>query len=188
MGFLLGLERILERWANALWEMLIPRTREHVEVVGILRHECDNRALILDRQRTVVPNIFVIDLPPESHLRLTAGSAEVAGHLAAQVRRHAAEQGYTFAGPVAVHLARSDDADVGRFRIRSRIAPSTAETNQERTEQAWSLIRQPGRSRMKPSLRVMHTHRPLQLRSSYPRAVPSESLGLVRPIKFVARW
>jgi hypothetical protein len=123
MKFLVGLERTMERLSNTLWESLIPRARKQAEVVGILRRECDDRALILDRRRTLVPNAFVIELPPESHRQLTDGSAQVAGHLAAQVRRHAAEQGYTFAGPVAVHLAAADDAGVGRFRVRSRISP-----------------------------------------------------------------
>lgn len=124
MKFLSGLERTMERWVNALWTVLIPRDGKQAEVVGILRRECDERALILDRRRTLVPNTFVIELPTESHLRLAVGRAEVAGHLAAQVRRHAAEQGYTFAGPVVVHLAQTGDPDVGRFRVRSRIAPS----------------------------------------------------------------
>jgi hypothetical protein len=123
MSFLVGLERTLERWSNVMWESLVPRATKQAEVVGILRRECDDRALILDRRRTLVPNAFVIELPSESHRQLTDDSAQVTGHLAAQVRRHAAEQGYTFAGPVAVDLASADDAGVGRFRIRSRIAP-----------------------------------------------------------------
>ncbi|WP_411978013.1 DUF3662 domain-containing protein [Streptomyces phaeochromogenes] len=123
MRFLVCLEHTMERWSTTVWQSLVPRQRKQAEVVGILRRECDDRALILDRRRTLVPNTFVIELPPESHRQLTDDSAQVAGHLAAQVRRHAAEQGYTFAGPVAVHLAPADDAGVGRFRIRSHISP-----------------------------------------------------------------
>ncbi|WP_128434141.1 DUF3662 domain-containing protein [Streptomyces cyaneus] len=123
MRLLVDLERTMERWSNTLWESLVPRARKQAEVVGVLRRECDDRALILDRRRTLVPNAFVIELPPESHRQLTDDSAQVAGHLAAQVRRHAAEQGYTFAGPVGVRLAPADDTRVGRFRIRSRISP-----------------------------------------------------------------
>ncbi|MFF5011429.1 DUF3662 domain-containing protein [Streptomyces phaeochromogenes] len=123
MRFLASLEHTMERWSTTVWQSLVPRQRKQAEVVGILRRECDDRALILDRRRTLVPNAFVIELPPESHRQLTDDSAQVAGHLAAQVRRHAAEQGYTFAGPVAVHLAPADDASVGRFRIRSHISP-----------------------------------------------------------------
>lgn len=123
MRFLIGLERTMERRFNALWALLIPPARKQAEVVGILRRECDDRALILDRRRTLVPNAFVIELPPESHRQLTDGSVQLAQHLAAQVRSHAAEQGYSFAGPVAVQLTPVYDAGVGRFRVRSRIVP-----------------------------------------------------------------
>ncbi|GAB2865348.1 hypothetical protein GCM10027074_35900 [Streptomyces deserti] len=123
MRFLAGLEHAVERWSNSLLESLIRPARKNAEVVGILRRECDDHALILDRRRTLVPNTFVVELPPESHRQLTDGSAQVTGHLEAQIRRHAAEQGYIFAGPVAVSLSPADDAGVGRFRIRSHIAP-----------------------------------------------------------------
>lgn len=141
MRFLAGLEHTMERWSTTVWQSLVPRQRKQAEVVGILRRECDDRALILDRRRTLVPNAFVIELPPESHRQLTDDSAQVAGHLAAHIRRHAAEQGYTFAGPVAVHLAPADDAGVGRFRIRSHISPFTDDTtpgNRSRTPAAVS--------------------------------------------------
>ncbi|MFJ4831330.1 DUF3662 domain-containing protein [Streptomyces sp. NPDC088747] len=124
MRFLGDLERAMERWSDALWELLIPPAREQAEVVGRLRRECDDHALILDSRRTLVPNAFVIELPPESHRRLTPDSALLAGQLAAQVCRHAAEQGYTFAGPVAVRLAPARAAGVDRFRVRSRIVPA----------------------------------------------------------------
>jgi hypothetical protein len=41
-----------------------------------------------------------------------------------QVRRHAAERGYTFAGPVAVDPRPAPDGTTLRFRIHSRITPA----------------------------------------------------------------
>lgn len=113
----------MERYITAVWKVLVPPAGRPAEVVGILRRECDDRALILDRRRTLVPNAFVIELPLASHDRLAEDGERVSGHLAAQIRRHAAEQGYTFAGPVTVRLAQTDDAGVGRFRVRSRVVP-----------------------------------------------------------------
>ncbi|NBE50802.1 DUF3662 domain-containing protein [Streptomyces boluensis] len=123
MRFLVEFERSVERWGNALWETLIPPSRKQAEVVAKLRNECDDRALILDRQRTLVPNAFVVQLPPDAHRQLIACSGQLGRQLATQIRRHAAEQGYTFAGPVVVHLTGTPGAGVGRFRIHSRIAP-----------------------------------------------------------------
>ncbi|MFI6089595.1 DUF3662 domain-containing protein [Streptomyces sp. NPDC051218] len=123
MGLLSTVEQTMERWTSALWARVIPSPRRPGEVVAILQRECDDNALILDRQRVLVPNAFVVELPSESHRRLTAHTDEVSRHLVGHVCRHAAEHGYTFAGPVAVALQPSGDESVGRFLVRSRIAP-----------------------------------------------------------------
>jgi hypothetical protein len=126
MKSLAALEHTMERWSNALWTLLIPlahKHHHHADVVRMLHRECDDRALILDRRRVLVPNAFVIELPPESHLQLASARLQLGAHLSNHVRRHAAEQGYTFAGPVAVELIPAEGNEVGRFRVRSRIAP-----------------------------------------------------------------
>jgi hypothetical protein len=126
MKSLTALEHTMERWSNALWTLLIPlahKQHNHTDVVTMLHQECDDRALILDRQRVLVPNAFVIELPPESHQQLTGSSGQLGVHLSNHVRRHAAEQGYTFAGPVAVELIPAEGNEVGRFRVSSHIAP-----------------------------------------------------------------
>ncbi|MCX4820942.1 DUF3662 domain-containing protein [Streptomyces sp. NBC_01142] len=92
--------------------------------MAVLRRQCDDNALILSRRRVVVPNAFVIELLPEIHRRLAAHALPVEPHLVNQVRRHAAEHGYTFAGPVAVDLCPSAGGTTVRFRIHSRIAPA----------------------------------------------------------------
>lgn len=117
------IEHAMERWTTTLWTLLLPPKQKRGEVVAILRRQCDDSALILGRERVLVPNAFVIDLPPESHRQLTTTSTELSRYLAAQVHRHAAEQGYTFAGPVAVSLRSAGGDSVGRFQIHGHIAP-----------------------------------------------------------------
>ncbi|MET7544057.1 FhaA domain-containing protein [Streptomyces sp. NPDC005507] len=51
---------------------------------------------------------------------------QVQRQLAVQVRRHAAENGYTFAGPVAVDLRAANDDMTDLFRVHSRITPARA--------------------------------------------------------------
>ncbi|WP_328766371.1 DUF3662 domain-containing protein [Streptomyces sp. NBC_00286] len=129
MKSLTALEQAMERWSNALWTLLIPpvhRQQDQTELVRTLHQECDDRALILDRQRILVPNVFVIELPPESHRQLADSRGPLDNYLSNHVRRHAAEQGYSFAGPVAVRLTEVEGNKVGRFRVRSCIAPTGA--------------------------------------------------------------
>ncbi|WP_051745098.1 FhaA domain-containing protein [Streptomyces yerevanensis] len=131
---LAALEHTMERWSNALWTLLIRsacRQHDQSELVRTLHQECDDRALILDRRRILVPNAFVIELPPESHEQLTNSSRQLDSYLSNHVRKHAAEQGYTFAGPVAVRLTPVERNKVDRFRVRSYIAPTPDTTKEE---------------------------------------------------------
>ncbi|GAA3155038.1 hypothetical protein GCM10010449_84840 [Streptomyces rectiviolaceus] len=107
-----------------LWGSLRPRRRERGAVVSILCRECDERALILERGRTVAPNAFTVELPHHSHIQLAPAHNELGIYLTSEVHRHAAEQGYTFAGPVAVDLCLAEEEGVGRFRVHSRISPA----------------------------------------------------------------
>jgi len=77
----------------------------------------------------LAPNAFTIELPLDIHRQLTANTACVAPHLANQVRRHAAEQGYTFAGPVAVDVCPASVCATVRFRIRIQIVPAGSARN-----------------------------------------------------------
>lgn len=116
-------ELAMEKWTDRLWTRLLPAREEDCDVVAILRRDCDENALILDRERVLVPNSFVVELPSAIHSQLESSSGGLVRQLAVQVRRHAAEQGYVFAGPVAVQLHASDCSTIGRFRVYSRIAP-----------------------------------------------------------------
>ncbi|MFE0801614.1 FhaA domain-containing protein [Streptomyces sp. NPDC058812] len=110
--------------------------------------QCDDNTLIVGRRNVVVPNAFVIELLPEIHRLISASPLPVAPVLAAEVRRHAAQQGYTFAGPVAVDLCPAPGDTAVRFRVHSRIAPArgrlvatglTCPTGDQRQLQAHSL-------------------------------------------------
>ncbi|WP_073757092.1 FhaA domain-containing protein [Streptomyces sp. CB03234] len=124
MGFLRTAEHVVERWTTALWGFLLPARQQQGEVLAILLRQCDDNSLILGRQRVVAPNKFVIELRPDIHRQLSSHAVPVESLLANQVRRHAAEHGYTFVGPVVVDLRSAEGATNARFRIRSGIAPA----------------------------------------------------------------
>ncbi|HEX5565599.1 MAG TPA: FhaA domain-containing protein [Streptomyces sp.] len=117
-------EHAMERWATNVWGYLLPAKPGPGEVVAMLLRQCDDNALILGRQHIVAPNAFVAELPPEIHRQLSDNPLPVAPVLAHQVCRHAAEQGYTFADPVAVGLRPAPGATAARFRVHSRTSPA----------------------------------------------------------------
>ncbi|MZD05933.1 DUF3662 domain-containing protein [Streptomyces sp. SID5785] len=123
MRLLRDVEALMERWSNPLWARVLPAPHREAEVIRALRRHCDEKALIVTRGRTVVPNVFAVVLPRQAHRQLLPYQAQVQRHLAVQVRRHAAENAYTFVGAVEVSLRAAGAARAPRFTVQSRIAP-----------------------------------------------------------------
>ena len=92
----------------------------------------DDRAAVVGRDRTVVPNEFTIDLSPVDHQQVEDWGAEpLADELAANVTEHATHQRYAFVGPVTVTFVVDDSLETGRFLVRSAtvrgaVAPATS--------------------------------------------------------------
>jgi hypothetical protein len=114
----------MEQWVMNVWSRLSPARQTHGEALTTILRQCDENALIVGRQRVVAPNAYVIELLPQTHRQISDSALPVAHALAAHVRRHAAERGYTFAGPVTVQLRPAPDDRTDRFRVHSRIAPA----------------------------------------------------------------
>jgi hypothetical protein len=112
-------ERRLDRMVNGVFARTFKSEVEPVEIAAALQRECDDRAAIVSRGRTMVPNAFTVELGTSDHERLSVYTEPLGDELSAMVREHADEQGYAFVGPVEVRFERADDLDTGLFRIRS---------------------------------------------------------------------
>ena len=135
MGVLQRFERRLEELVNRPFAKAFKSEVEPVEIASALQRECDDRAAIVARGRTMVPNEFTVELGASDHERLSVYSGPLSGELASMVREHATEQGYSFIGPVAIGFEQADDLETGRFRIRSRAVAGATPTNPEPTQQ-----------------------------------------------------
>jgi hypothetical protein len=119
MGVLQRFERRIEEMVNRPFARAFKAEVQPVEVASALQRECDDRAAIVSRGRTMVPNQFDVELGPHDHDRLSVYEEPLAGELAAMVEEHAKEQHYSFIGPVRVAFERHEDLETGRFRVRS---------------------------------------------------------------------
>lgn len=127
MGVLQRFERRIEEMVNRPFARAFKAEVQPVEIASALQRECDDRAAIVARGRTMVPNTFTVDLGAHDHERLSVYADALAQELAAMVREHAEEQGYAFIGPVTVDFERDDDLSTGRFQVRSAaVAGATA--------------------------------------------------------------
>jgi hypothetical protein len=94
-----------------------------VEVAAALQRELDDQAAVVGRDRTLVPNQFVVELGDHDHDRLAPYEKPLTPALAAMVREHADDQRYTFVGPVQVELRRIPTLETGVFHVHSTVAP-----------------------------------------------------------------
>ncbi|MEU5211731.1 DUF3662 domain-containing protein [Streptomyces sp. NPDC020742] len=116
MGTLRRVERMVERCENALLAKVFPS--EPVELFDDLRRECDDHAVVCNRNRVLVPNDYTVELAHEVHDELAARGGEVGRQLTDLLARHAAERGYEWPGPLTVHVTAGEVPN-GRYRIAS---------------------------------------------------------------------
>ncbi|WP_329559958.1 DUF3662 and FHA domain-containing protein [Streptomyces uncialis] len=128
MGVLKKFEQRLEGLVNGTFAKVFKSEVQPVEIAGALQRECDNNATIWNRDRTVVPNDFIVELSTPDFERLSPYSGQLGDELSGMVRDYAKQQRYTFMGPIKVHLEKAEDLDTGLYRVRSRtLASSTSQ-------------------------------------------------------------
>jgi Protein of unknown function (DUF3662) len=125
-GGTLGVPQRLERRLEGLVEGAFARAfRSELQPVHMARavqREMDDRAAIVARGRTLVPNDFVVELAETDHARLDVYAETLGVELANLARDYAREQGYSFVGPVVrIRFEGAPDMTTGAFRIRSGV-------------------------------------------------------------------
>jgi Protein of unknown function (DUF3662)/FHA domain len=130
VGVLKRFEERLEGLVNGTFAKVFKSEVQPVEIAGALQRECDNNATIWNRDRTVVPNDFVVELSTSDYERLSPYSIQLGETLAEMVRDYAKPQRYTFMGPIQVHLQKAEDLDTGLYRVRSRTLASSESQQQ----------------------------------------------------------
>lgn len=145
MGVLKRFEQRLEGLVNGTFAKVFKSEVQPVEIAGALQRECDNNATIWNRERTVVPNDFIVELSAPDYERLSPYSGQLGDELSSMVRDYAKQQRYTFMGPIKVHLEKADDLDTGLYRVRSRtLASSTSQAQQSPPQRGSAAQGPPG--------------------------------------------
>jgi hypothetical protein len=116
-------EKKLDRMVNGAFAKAFKSEVQPVEIAAGLQRELDDRATVVSRARTVVPNVFVVELSGADFERLSAFEETVNEELAGLVREYAQQQRYAFVGAAEVSLAQDDSLGTGVFRIRSEVRP-----------------------------------------------------------------
>ena len=126
MGLLDNFERRLDDIVNGPFQRAFKDVVEPVEIASRISKEMDRRAAIMSRGRTVVPNVFTVELSPHDYERLTELIDAIRFELMTVVRQHATDQRYTFTGNVAVDLVEDPTLDTGVFKVHSATKPDAS--------------------------------------------------------------
>ncbi|EAP97919.1 hypothetical protein JNB_13183 [Janibacter sp. HTCC2649] len=122
MGLFDRMEGKLERAVNGVFAKAFRAEVQPVEIASAIRRAMDDRAASSGRSRSVVPNVFTIELSETDFERLTDHGQELENELIAAAEEHADSQHYQPGGPIDILFDEDADLETGVFRIR----PSTA--------------------------------------------------------------
>lgn len=134
MGLFDKFEKGVERAVSGAFARTFKSRVQPVEIASALRRELDDRAAVLGRGRTLVPNHFTVILSPDDHDRLGEWEDALSDELSAAALEHADKQHYAFVGPVTVTLDRDEQLAVGLFDVTSQtvkgaVAPMSSQTS-----------------------------------------------------------
>jgi hypothetical protein len=119
MGVLDRFEKGIERAVNGAFARAFRSEVQPVEIASALRKAADEKAAVVGRGRTLVPNAYVVELGRSDHERLQMYADALPGELAGNLRAHAEQQGYSFVGPVSVEIEQVAGLDTGVFTVRT---------------------------------------------------------------------
>jgi hypothetical protein len=144
VGIIDRVERGLERAVKAPFARVFKAEVQPVEIASAMRGAMDERAAVLGPGRTMVPNVFTVELAKSDYERLSSYDTALTDELVAAAEDHADAQRYTPAGPVEVRLTSAPELETGIFRVR----PASRNTRRPgRRQGPPSQQRQPDRPR-----------------------------------------
>lgn len=115
-------EKSLEGAVRGAFNKVFHSQVQAVEIASAIRRAMDERATTLAPGRTLVPNIYSVELATSDHQRLGALHDELIEELIAAAQEHAESERYQPGGPFEIHLGEDSSLETGVFRLRPSIA------------------------------------------------------------------
>jgi Protein of unknown function (DUF3662)/FHA domain len=124
VGVLQAFERRLGGLVEGAFAKVFKGDVQPVEIAGALQREADSRRSVVGPGRVLVPNEYAVELGAHDFGRIEEWAEPLSNELAAMVREHATEAGYSFVGPILVTFELHDDVGTGVFHVRSAVVPA----------------------------------------------------------------
>lgn len=117
MGILDSVERGLERAVNGAFARTFRSGVQPVEIAAGLKRELEIGSVVVDRDRVLAPNRFVVRLAPADAKRLMSLGGTLERELLGVVLKHAKRQGYQLLGEPDVELRLDESLTTGVLQI-----------------------------------------------------------------------
>ena len=128
MGWLHNVERKLENVVNSVFARAFRGEVQPIEIANRLQKEMDAEAKLLNRDKRLVPNNFVVQLSAHDYDELAPMARAINDDIVPELRRHAGERSYVFNGPIRIDYECDEGLSVGRFRVHSEAVATVAES------------------------------------------------------------
>jgi hypothetical protein len=119
LGLLDNFERGLERAVNGAFAKTFRSGLQPVEVTSALKRELDTKAVVVARDRILVPNKFTVLLSPADFSRMSEVGPSLIDEFVLQVEQHATVQRYSFAGGISIALKADEKLAEGVVNVDS---------------------------------------------------------------------
>jgi hypothetical protein len=112
-------EQRVDRAVNGAFAKAFKSELQPVEIASALQNEMDSRAAVVSRARTVVPNVYTVEVSQEDYDRLSVYDEALVVEFATMIRDYAQQQQYSFLGSVTVQMQASPPRPQGTVEIVS---------------------------------------------------------------------
>jgi hypothetical protein len=156
MGLLDKVERGIEKAVRGVFSTGSKAQVEPVEIASRLRREVDHKALTVAAGRTLVPNVFDVQISDDDFRRAQEWGTPLAEELCDVVINHVRSQGYILQGPVRISFRRDAGLRAGDFEIVSSTEKSQGPAGSAPTQARPNVPAAPSRqpSRLQPVLDI----------------------------------
>lgn len=129
MGILDRIERGLDRGVTSVFSSSRSQLKP-LDLAQGLKRECDDQIQVLDRSRTLAPNVYTVYLNSADYDRFASWEDTLVEEMERVLVEHAEKNRYVFVGGVNVNVERDDEVRAGRFETesateRGSVAPAT---------------------------------------------------------------
>nr|WP_277628437.1 DUF3662 and FHA domain-containing protein [Arsenicicoccus dermatophilus] len=113
-----NLENKLSSMVNGAFAKAFKSSVQPVEIASAIRTAMDDKAAVVGRGRTIVPNLYTVQLSSADYAQLSSYAEGLTDELVAAAEEHAESQRYHPAGPLRVVLSQDLQLETGVFKLR----------------------------------------------------------------------